>query len=384
MSTMAEIADAAIATLTASSVGAAGALGRGRSRSEDSGEPRRKKNRNRWDDEPPLTIGGVPVEVANLPQPRHMTDASFFGFVTGGEVTKKISIPLNAEGCIIGKGGEQINKMRSESQAKVNVKHQEGDEASTVTLQGSKAQVEHAEVLIFECLKSGRLKDGEHRIIDVPQNCIGETIGHSGCYLQQMSEQSGCNMKFSHAVEFDPNAEPGKQVCVIRGPPEKINMAEMLLNERIAEVQQKHISKQMKVQQEEVRQRKGGKKGDWNCPNPECKNHKDNVVFANKRHCPLCGSENPAPPEAGRQKGGRSCKGDSCQGGEDFYQQHAWQQDCQNQFWQMFQAMWGSWGYPQKGYQTGGFQKGGWHKGGYQKGGYQKGGYSQNHQPEGW
>lgn len=37
--------------------------------------------------------------------------------------------------------------------------------------------------------------------------------------------------------------------------------------------------------------------GDWHCPNPECKNHTDNVVYGSKTSCPICGMEKPAPPK---------------------------------------------------------------------------------------
>lgn len=36
--------------------------------------------------------------------------------------------------------------------------------------------------------------------------------------------------------------------------------------------------------------------GDWHCANPSCKNHADNLVFASKSTCPLCGTPKPAPP----------------------------------------------------------------------------------------
>jgi len=35
-----------------------------------------------------------------------------------------------------------------------------------------------------------------------------------------------------------------------------------------------------------------GNPGDWRCPNPECKNHRNNV-FAKHSNCPSCGSEKP-------------------------------------------------------------------------------------------
>lgn len=38
--------------------------------------------------------------------------------------------------------------------------------------------------------------------------------------------------------------------------------------------------------------------GDWHCPNPACKNHTENVVFAGKEFCPICGTGKPAEPMA--------------------------------------------------------------------------------------
>ncbi|CAK0876193.1 unnamed protein product [Prorocentrum cordatum] len=37
----------------------------------------------------------------------------------------------------------------------------------------------------------------------------------------------------------------------------------------------------------------GGHPGDWHCANPECKNYQDNVVFASKQACPICGTPKP-------------------------------------------------------------------------------------------
>jgi len=34
--------------------------------------------------------------------------------------------------------------------------------------------------------------------------------------------------------------------------------------------------------------------GDWNCPNPECKNHVNNAVYGSKDHCPLCDMPKPS------------------------------------------------------------------------------------------
>mmetsp|Transcript_68666 Transcript_68666/g.192493 ORF Transcript_68666/g.192493 Transcript_68666/m.192493 type:complete len:364 (+) Transcript_68666:58-1149(+) len=38
--------------------------------------------------------------------------------------------------------------------------------------------------------------------------------------------------------------------------------------------------------------------GDWHCPNPSCKNHRDNIIFGRKTSCPICGTDKPAQPMA--------------------------------------------------------------------------------------
>jgi len=43
--------------------------------------------------------------------------------------------------------------------------------------------------------------------------------------------------------------------------------------------------------------------GDWNCVNPQCKNHIKNVVYGSKETCPLCGT--PKPPTGARVVGMR-------------------------------------------------------------------------------
>jgi len=71
---------------------------------------------------------------------------------------------------------------------------------------------------------------------------------------------------------------------------------------------------------------KGARPGDWNCPNPSCKNHVDNVVYGSKDICPLCATPKPtgveqmaarAPPAAGRpipnmRPGDWHCPNPSC------------------------------------------------------------------------
>jgi len=42
---------------------------------------------------------------------------------------------------------------------------------------------------------------------------------------------------------------------------------------------------------------KAPRHGDWHCPNPACKNHTSNVVYASKTICPMCGTPKPEDQE---------------------------------------------------------------------------------------
>jgi len=49
---------------------------------------------------------------------------------------------------------------------------------------------------------------------------------------------------------------------------------------------------------------KGARPGDWNCPNPDCKNHSGNVVYGSKEFCPLCNTPKPENVAGGGVTGG--------------------------------------------------------------------------------
>jgi len=161
--------------------------------------------------------------------------------------TKVLTIPAMHKGALIGKGGEAISAIRNASAAEIHIKHTEGESLVTVTICGS--NIELAEKLIGERLaNSGRSVEAgwESKIVDVPQEFIGPTIGNGGCNLREMQERTGCRFKFIQASEVDPSAAAGKQVACIRGPPDKINAGEKALLEKVAEVQQQHAKRQFR------------------------------------------------------------------------------------------------------------------------------------------
>lgn len=237
-------------------------------------EPPQKRRRGGWDDAPPglaaqadvpdwlkdlannelASNKGVPATAppgqAHAPMPARPGVPVIMGAIgappidIGGGI--QITIAGNQVGTIIGKGGEVINRIRQESGADVKVQHQEGEQSATVTIKGSPTGIDHAHNLVKEKLAQGGLgstkgPNGESwvtRIHECAKDLCGLVIGSGGCNLKTMEESSGCRVNFVKATELDPNAEVGKQVCRIRGPPEKIHGAEQLLFAKMEEVAQ--------------------------------------------------------------------------------------------------------------------------------------------------
>jgi len=53
--------------------------------------------------------------------------------------------------------------------------------------------------------------------------------------------------------------------------------------------------------------------GDWHCTNATCKNHKENVVYAGKTHCPICATPKGNAQIVPRRPGDWNCPNIACQ-----------------------------------------------------------------------
>lgn len=66
--------------------------------------------------------------------------------------------------------------------------------------------------------------EGEEVVMNVPVNRVGVIIGRGGETIRSIKQQSGCH------IETDKNS---KGVIIIRGPPDRIGIAQQLINEKI-------------------------------------------------------------------------------------------------------------------------------------------------------
>lgn len=71
----------------------------------------------------------------------------------------------------------------------------------------------------------------------VPANRVGVVIGKGGDTIRMIKQQSGCD------IELDKNATPvdsPEKIFVIRGKPDRIQIAQQMINEKVAGNQSQH------------------------------------------------------------------------------------------------------------------------------------------------
>jgi len=198
------------------------------------GSERGSRKRTKWDDEtapPPL------------PQPQPVGPAP--GTTVPAPGFKVLQIPANQKGALIGRGGAAITAIRQASMSEVKVSHSEGEALATITITGNVALAEDLINQQLEQVRRPKSIQWEVRLVDVPQELVGLTIGTGGSNLREMKDKSGCQIAFVQARDYDETAPEGKQLARIKGPPEKVPEAEQLLIEKVQEVQQIHLNKSM-------------------------------------------------------------------------------------------------------------------------------------------
>lgn len=154
--------------------------------------------------------------------------------------TKEIQIPASHKGSIIGKQGEYINYLRKESGANVKVNYNDGEAHAIIEIKGKKDEVEACEVIINKKLEEIGTPSSmwDMKLIDIPKEFVKDTMGPGGKNMLTMSAMSECRVKFVMATELDEEAPQRKQIACIRGPADKIRIAEHMLFDKVAEVKQ--------------------------------------------------------------------------------------------------------------------------------------------------
>ncbi|KRX78262.1 Far upstream element-binding protein 2 [Trichinella sp. T6] len=203
----------------------------------------------------PLRIIGEPNKVEYAKQlieeimnSKH--DMNEYGSLT--DASKKIGeviVPKHAVGSIIGRGGETIRRLTSESGARIQFKIGEDHNAPerTAVISGTMEQIDRATRMITDLVnKSASVLleasaydccnfegcDSDIFYMHVPANKTGLVIGKGGETIKQINMDSGARVELSR--ETAPN--DWEKVFVIRGTPYQINHATHLIRIKVGDI----------------------------------------------------------------------------------------------------------------------------------------------------
>jgi len=84
--------------------------------------------------------------------------------MSGAVFNEDFKIPNNLVGLVIGRGGEQIKKLQSESQCKIRIASEDdGSAQRSCTLIGSQEQIDTAKYLLDDIVKRSNNREGGQR-----------------------------------------------------------------------------------------------------------------------------------------------------------------------------------------------------------------------------
>ncbi|XP_054004511.1 far upstream element-binding protein 3 isoform X2 [Hylaeus anthracinus] len=167
----------------------------------------------------------------------------------GGICNEDIRVPDKMVGLIIGRGGEQITRLQSETGCKIQMAPESGGLPERVcTLTGSREAVNRAKELVLSIVNqrsrtegigdmnmsgnnSGMMGHPGFVEIMIPGPKVGLIIGKGGETIKQLQEKSGAKMV---VIQEGPSQEQEKPLR-ITGDPQKVEYAKQLVYELIAE-----------------------------------------------------------------------------------------------------------------------------------------------------
>uniref|UniRef100_A0A915CUR8 K Homology domain-containing protein n=1 Tax=Ditylenchus dipsaci TaxID=166011 RepID=A0A915CUR8_9BILA len=176
-----------------------------------------------------------------------------------GQENLEVAVPRSVVGIIIGRSGENIKRLCSESGAKIQFQPDERPDSleRVAVISGTHDQVGHASQLIAACVEKGGSSPSNYAApafsrqpfsqcasnlnaessyegssaleVVVPRSSVGIIIGKSGETIKRLSMQTGTK------IQFKPDDRPDstERNAVIYGSPENINYATRLISDLV-------------------------------------------------------------------------------------------------------------------------------------------------------
>ncbi|TDH15854.1 hypothetical protein EPR50_G00014000 [Perca flavescens] len=187
---------------------------------EEADEPDAKKVASQSEIDSALSIG---AQLAALSQQS----------VRPSTMTEEFRVPDGMVGLIIGRGGEQINKIQQDSGCKVQIAHDSaGLPDRSVSLTGSPDAIQRARALIDDIVSRGHEttngQSGSMQEMIIPAGKAGLIIGKGGETIKQLQERAGVKMILIQDGSQPPNVD--KPLRII-GDPYKVQQAKEMVNE---------------------------------------------------------------------------------------------------------------------------------------------------------
>ncbi|XP_023131010.1 far upstream element-binding protein 2 [Amphiprion ocellaris] len=191
---------------------------------EEADEPDAKKVASQSERDSAMSIG---AQLAALSQQS----------VRPSTMTEEYRVPDGMVGLIIGRGGEQINKIQQDSGCKVQIAHDSaGLPERSVSLTGSPDAIQRAKALIDDIVSRGHEstngQSGSMQEMIIPAGKAGLIIGKGGETIKQLQERAGVKMILIQDGSQPPNID--KPLRII-GDPYKVQQAKEMVNEILRE-----------------------------------------------------------------------------------------------------------------------------------------------------
>ncbi|XP_075041323.1 far upstream element-binding protein 3 isoform X3 [Mixophyes fleayi] len=160
-------------------------------------------------------------------------------------MTEEFKVPDKMVGFIIGRGGEQISRIQTESGCKIQIAPDSGGMPERpCVLTGAPESIEHAKRLLGQIVDRCRNGPGFHNDMDgnstvqeilIPASKVGLVIGKGGETIKQLQERTGVKMIM---IQDGPLPTGADKPLRITGDPFKVQQARDLVLEIIREKDQ--------------------------------------------------------------------------------------------------------------------------------------------------
>ncbi|KAK7930212.1 hypothetical protein WMY93_006607 [Mugilogobius chulae] len=187
---------------------------------EDGDEPSAKKVASQGDRDA-ISIG---AQLAALSQQS----------IRSSTMTEDLKVPDSMVGLIIGRGGEQINKIQMDSGCKVQIAHDSaGLPERSISLTGSPESIQRARALIDEIVSKSN-DNGNSNVLEmmIPAGKGGIIIGKGGETIKQLQARAGVKMYVVQDSSQSPNVD---KVLRIIGDHYKVQQAKEMVNDILRE-----------------------------------------------------------------------------------------------------------------------------------------------------